>query len=106
MGGTGHIDGVGTVTERKEIAGSLKLDFSAPEDIAFGIAPKGSITVDGVSLTVNEAAGSSFSVNIIPHTSLATTLGGLQPGDEVNLEIDLIARYVARYLGHMKTPSA
>ena len=103
---TGHIDGVAAVTGREEIAGSLKLDFTAPEDIAFGIAPKGSITIDGVSLTVNEAAGSTFSVNIIPHTSQVTTLGGLQVGDEVNLEIDLIARYVARYLGHMKNPSA
>jgi len=103
---TGHVDGVGTLTGRTEIAGSLKLDFKAPDHIAFGIAPKGSITVDGVSLTVNEATGASFSVNIIPHTAQATTLGGLQIGDEVNLEIDLIARYVARYLGHMKDPSA
>ena len=95
---TGHVDGVGTLMGRTEIAGSLKLDFSAPDHIAFGIAPKGSITVDGVSLTVNDASGSTFSVNIIPHTAQATTLGGLQPGDEVNLEIDLIARYVARYL--------
>ena len=103
---TGHVDGVGTLRARKEIAGSLKLDFTAPDHIAFGIAPKGSITIDGVSLTVNEATGSTFSVNIIPHTSQVTTLGGLQPGDEVNLEIDLIARYVARYLGHMKDSSA
>lgn len=95
---TGHVDGAGTLTGRTEIAGSLKLDFNAPDHIAFGIAPKGSITVDGVSLTVNEASGSTFSVNIIPHTAQATTLGGLQPGDQVNLEIDLIARYVARYL--------
>lgn len=102
---TGHVDGVGTLTARAEIAGSLKLDFTAPDHIAFGIAPKGSITVDGVSLTVNEASGSTFSVNIIPHTAQATTLGGLQPGDQVNLEIDLIARYVARYLGHMKDKS-
>ena len=98
---TGHVDGVGTLTARTEIAGSLKLDFTAPDHIAFGIAPKGSITVDGVSLTVNAASGSTFSVNIIPHTAQATTLGGLQPGDEVNLEMDLIARYVARYLAHM-----
>jgi len=98
---TGHVDGVGTLTARTEIAGSLKLDFTAPDHIAFGIAPKGSITVDGVSLTVNEASGSFFSVNIIPHTAQATTLGGLQPGNEVNLEMDLIARYVARYLAHM-----
>jgi len=101
---TGHVDGVGTLTAREEIAGSLKLDFKAPDDIAFGIAPKGSITVDGVSLTVNAATGSTFSVNIIPHTAEVTTLGGLQVGDEVNLEIDLIARYVARYLAHMNAP--
>jgi len=74
---TGHVDGVGTLAARTEIAGSLKLDFEAPDHIAFGIAPKGSITVDGVSLTVNEASGSTFSVNIIP------------------------PRYVARYLAHM-----
>ena len=98
---TGHVDGVGTLTARTEIAGSIKLDFKAPDHIAFGIAPKGSITVDGVSLTVNEVSGSTFSVNIIPHTAQATTLGGLQPGDDINLEIDLIARYVARYLSHM-----
>ena len=98
---TGHVDGVGTLTSRTEIAGSLKLDFTAPDHIAFGIAPKGSITVDGVSLTVNEASGSTFSVNIIPHTAQVTTLGGLQQGDEVNLEIDVIARYVARYLASM-----
>jgi len=98
---TGHVDGVGTLTSRTKIAGSLKLDFTVPEHIAFGIAPKGSITVDGVSLTVNEASSSTFSVNIIPHTAQATTLGGLQQGDEVNLEIDLIARYVARYLAYM-----
>lgn len=98
---TGHVDGVGKLLARTEIAGSLKLDFEAPEQIAFGIAPKGSITVDGVSLTVNEASGSKFSVNIIPHTAQETTLGRLQPGDDINLEIDLIARYVARYLAHM-----
>jgi len=99
---SGHVDGVGILKNREEIAGSLKLDFKAPDHIAFGIAPKGSITIDGVSLTVNTATGSSFSVNIIPHTATVTTLGGLQPGDQVNLEIDLIARYVARYLSAMK----
>ena len=98
---TGHVDGVGVLSGRSEIAGSIKLDFTAPDSIAFGIAPKGSITIDGVSLTVNDASGSAFSVNIIPHTAVATTLGALQPGDEVNLEIDLIARYVARYLSAM-----
>ena len=99
---TGHVDGVGQLSARTEIAGSIKLDFTAPSEILFGIAPKGSITVDGVSLTVNDVTAQGFSVNIIPHTAQATTLGGLQVGDDINLEIDLIARYVARYLAHMK----
>lgn len=99
---TGHVDGVGTLLELEEIAGSHRLRFKAPDDIAFGIAPKGSITVDGVSLTVNAVEGTEFEVNIIPHTWEVTTLGKLQAGHKVNLEIDLIARYVARYLAHMK----
>lgn len=105
MGGhlvTGHIDGVGTLISLKEIAGSHKLRFEAPADMAFGIAPKGSITIDGVSLTVNVVEANQFEVNIIPHTWQVTTLGKLQVGSKVNLEIDLIARYVARYLSHMK----
>ena len=105
MGGhlvTGHVDGVGTLIALDEIAGSHKLRFEAPKDMAFGIAPKGSITIDGVSLTVNDVEGNTFEVNIIPHTWQVTTLGKLQIGSKVNLEIDLIARYVARYLEHMK----
>ncbi len=105
MGGhlvTGHVDGVGTVLSIEEIAGSHKLRFEAPADMAFGIASKGSITIDGVSLTVNAVEDRQFEVNIIPHTWQVTTLGKLQPGSKVNLEIDLIARYVARYLAHMK----
>ena len=105
MGGhmvTGHVDGVGTLVALEEIAGSHKLRFEAPADMAFGIAPKGSITIDGVSLTVNEVEGQAFEVNIIPHTWQVTTLGKLQIGSKVNLEIDVIARYVARYLEHMK----
>lgn len=105
MGGhlvTGHVDGVGTLIAMEEIAGSHKLRFAAPQDMAFGIAPKGSITIDGVSLTVNEVEGAEFEVNIIPHTWDVTTLGKLTVGSKVNLEIDLIARYVARYLSHMK----
>jgi len=98
---SGHVDGVGTLISVEEIAGSHKLRFEAPEAMAFGIAPKGSITIDGVSLTVNEVENSQFEVNIIPHTWEVTTLGRLQIGDKVNLEIDLIARYVARYLAHM-----
>jgi len=105
MGGhlvTGHVDGVGTLLSLEEIAGSHKLRFETPDDLAFGIAPKGSITIDGVSLTVNGVEGNQFDVNIIPHTWAVTTLGKLQVGGKVNLEIDLIARYVARYLQHMK----
>ena len=99
---TGHVDGLGELMEITEIAGSHKLVISAPSDIAFGIAPKGSITIDGVSLTVNEVNKDTFSVNIIPHTWKVTTLRNLQIGMKVNLEIDLIARYVARYLENKK----
>lgn len=98
---TGHVDAVGYLTSRKNIAGSLKLDFFAPINLRAAIAPKGSIVIDGVSLTVNEVYEDGFSVNIIPHTAAVTTLGQLQPDGKVNLEIDLIARYVARYLSHM-----
>ena len=103
MGGhmvTGHVDGIGELISISEIAGSHILRFRAPTDMAFGIAPKGSITIDGVSLTVNDVSGAEFEVNIIPHTWQVTTLGGLSIGSKVNLEIDLIARYVARYLDH------
>ena len=99
---TGHVDGVGELVSREAVAGSLNLAFKAPDDLLFGIAPKGSITIDGVSLTVNTVNADKVTVNIIPHTAEVTTLGNLQPGDKVNLEIDLIARYVARYLAHMK----
>ena len=105
MGGhmvTGHVDGVGTLVGIEEIAGSHKLRFEAPKNMLFGIAPKGSITIDGVSLTVNDVVDNAFEVNIIPHTWQVTTLGKLQLGSKVNLEIDVIARYVARYLEHMK----
>lgn len=102
---TGHVDQMGALLTREPLAGSLKLVFSAPPDLMAMIAPKGSITIDGVSLTVNSSDKASFSVNIIPHTAEVTTLGQLQPGDKVNLEIDLIARYVARYLSQMKDKS-
>lgn len=102
---TGHVDQVGELAAKTSLAGSLKLDFRAPPEMMATIAPKGSITIDGVSLTVNTADDSQFSVNIIPHTAEVTTLGQLQPGDKVNLEIDLIARYVARYLSQMKDKS-
>ena len=99
---TGHIDATCKVVEMESIAGSTRIRFSAPDDLLFGIAPKGSICVDGVSLTVNDVGKDWFEVNIIPHTFEVTTLGKLAVGHKVNLEIDLIARYVARYLSHMK----
>ncbi len=93
---SGHVDGVGRVSEMAEVGGSAVIAFDAPAALARFIAAKGSVTVDGVSLTVNGVDGTRFDVNIIPHTRNVTTLGGLAPGDTVNLEIDLLARYVAR----------
>ena len=95
MGGhfvTGHVDGVGLVSKR---AGGL-LKVKAPRALARYIARKGSICIDGVSLTVNRVAGSTLEVNLIPHTLKVTTLGRLAKGDKVNLEVDIIARYAAR----------
>ena len=98
---TGHVDAVGTLASRREEGGSIRLEIRAPKAIAAFIAEKGSITVDGVSLTVNtvedEADGSArFGLNIIPHTAAVTTLGALKEGDAVNLEIDVLARYLKR----------
>ena len=101
MGGhivTGHVDGVATLVSRREERESLRLIFAAPENLARLIAAKGSVALDGVSLTVNDVKDSEFGVNLIPHTRAATTLGGLAPGDAANLEIDPLARYVARLL--------
>lgn len=98
---TGHVDTTTRCVSREAIAGSTRFRIEVPKDLGFGIAPKGSVTVDGISLTVNDVSDGTFMINIIPHTLEVTTLGRLQPGDEVNLEIDVIARYVARYLSHM-----
>ena len=95
----GHVDGLGRLQSIREEGDSTRLIFEAPASLAGGIAPKGSISVDGVSLTVNEVTGGRFGVNIIPHTKAVTTLGALKAGDPVNLELDLIARYVARLMG-------
>lgn len=95
---SGHVDGVGRLLERHADARSDRLLFSAPDALARYIARKGSITIDGISLTVNEVDGSRFGVNIVPHTNAHTTLGDLQPGGPVNLEVDLIARYLERLL--------
>jgi len=97
---TGHVDGVGTVIEFRSVAedaaGSFRLEIEAPAELAKFIATKGSIAVQGVSLTVNGVAGTRFHVNLIPHTLAVTTLRALAPGSKVNLEVDLVARYVAR----------
>jgi len=93
---SGHVDGVGTVTAFEELGGSARLEIEAPADLARYIARKGSIAVDGVSLTVNAVAGARFEVNVIPHTRAVTTLGALAAGARVNLEVDMIARYVER----------
>ena len=94
---SGHVDGVGVVARVDAVGdGSTRLDVDAPAALARFIAPKGSIAIDGVSLTVNDVTGPRFAVNLIPHTLAVTTLGELAPGARVNLEVDVIARYVAR----------
>ena len=94
---TGHVDGLGRVVAIEPEGGSHRVHIEAPAPLHRFIAAKGSITVDGVSLTVNAVEGARFEVNIIPHTWEATTLGGLNVGDAVNLEIDMLARYLARW---------
>ena len=94
----GHVDGVGTVTAFDDLGGSFRLEVDVAPELSRYIARKASITVDGVSLTVNEAGEASFVVNIIPHTRAVTTFRGLAAGSRVNLEVDLLARYVERIL--------
>lgn len=95
---TGHVDGVARVSGRHEDAGSLQLSLVAPTSLARYLAVKGSVTLDGVSLTVIAANGPEFEVNLVPHTRAVTTLGRLAAGDAVNLEIDILARYLERLL--------
>jgi riboflavin synthase len=95
---SGHVDGVARIIRRRPEGDSLRFVFEAPEEVMPGIAPKGSVALDGVSLTVNEVEGSRFGVNIIPHTAAKTTFGSRAEGDSVNLEIDMLARYVQRLL--------
>lgn len=95
---SGHVDGTAALRDRQAEQGSIRFTFEAPAELARFIAPKGSVALDGVSLTVNEVAGNTFGVNIIPHTAEVTTLGARQPGDRVNLEIDMLARYVQRLM--------
>jgi len=94
----GHVDGVGEVLERTDEDGWMRLRIAAPEAVAAFIAEKGSIAVDGVSLTVNAVDGAAFDLMIIPHTSQVTTLSRLQKGAHVNLEVDVMARYAARLI--------
>ena len=94
---SGHVDGVGEVVSIESEGGSHRVKIRVPRPLHRFIAPKGSITVDGVSLTVNEVEDDVFGVNLIPHTWDVTTLGRLQPGSKVNLEIDMLARYLARW---------
>jgi riboflavin synthase len=93
---SGHVDGVGEVLSAAPEHGSVRFVFRVPADLARFIAVKGSVAVDGVSLTVNTVTDDTFGVNIIPHTAAVTGFGTLRPGDAVNLEIDMLARYVAR----------
>jgi riboflavin synthase len=93
---SGHIDGVGTITAIAPEGDSRRLRFEIPKSLARFIAPKGSVALDGTSLTVNEVEANSFGVNIIPHTLAVTTWGTAKAGDPVNVEIDMLARYVAR----------
>ncbi|WP_417806098.1 riboflavin synthase [Thalassospira lucentensis] len=96
---SGHVDGVAVLTKRIPEGDSLRLTFEVPEAFAKYIASKGSVTLEGVSLTVNEVDGNTFGINLIPHTQTHTTLGSKHPGDRINFEIDMLARYVARMLG-------
>lgn len=101
MGGhlvTGHVDGMARLVARHPDARAERFEFEVPASLAKYVARKGSVCLDGVSLTVNEVDGSHFSVCLIPHTMEITTLGQLQPGDEINLEVDLIARYLERLM--------
>ena len=101
---TGHIDGIACLLEAHEDARSQRLLFEVPPELARYLAPKGSVTLEGVSLTVNEVDGRRFGVNLIPHTRAATTLGRIAVGDEVNLEVDIIARYLERLINARALP--
>ncbi len=93
---SGHVDGVASVVERRAEGDSVRFTFEAPAELARFLAPKGSVALDGASLTVNEVAGNRFGVNIIPHTQQRTTFGAADVGARINLEVDVLARYVAR----------
>jgi riboflavin synthase len=97
---TGHVDGVGRLLSCHDDARSVRMEFQVPSELARYVARKGSICIDGVSLTVNGATGDRFDVNLVPHTLEVTTLRDLRAGSRVNLEVDIIARYVERMMNH------
>ena len=103
---SGHVDGIGTVIERREVARSVQFRIQAPAALARYIAKKGSICIDGVSLTVNGVTGAMFDLNIVPHTLQETTLADYRTGRRVNLEVDIIARYLERLLMGEQTASS
>lgn len=94
----GHVDGIAELITREDLTDMARLTFRAPKELMRFIASKGSVALDGVSLTVNEVTSETFAVLIIPHTLSVTTLGAVRPGDRINLEIDLMARYAARLM--------
>jgi riboflavin synthase len=99
---SGHVDGVARIVSIRPDGESRRFTIEVPADLARYIAPKGSVALDGISLTVNEVDGPRFGVNIIPHTLTHTTLGDKKPSDRVNLEVDVFARYVARALEYQR----
>ncbi len=99
---SGHVDGLATLISLKQEGMSWRLTFEVPKELGGYIAPKGSVSIDGISLTVNEVKGATFGVNIIPHTWENTTLGRITEGGKVHLEIDMLARYVQRALAYNK----
>ncbi len=99
----GHVDGVGRIASMTPEGGSVRFVFEAPPELARFVAAKGSVAIDGISLTVNEVDGNRFGVNVISHTQAVTTLGQAKVDQRVNLEVDMLARYVARLLEHQKS---
>jgi len=95
---TGHVDCLASVTERREVSGNTIFSFRLPREYTRYLVEKGSVAIDGISLTVNSVSDDGFSVNVIPHTALLTTLHERKPGDEVNIETDIIGKYLARLL--------
>ncbi len=99
---TGHVDGLGLLVSRQKVGDSIKLEFQIPPELGFYLIEKGSIAINGISLTINECGKDYFSVNIVPHTAEKTTIGLWKEGDKVNVEVDIIGKYVAKFLGKVR----